>query len=1221
MDTQKQKTILLVEDEALTAVLNARIIKDFGYEVITANTGETAVEVAISNENINLILMDIDLGVGIEGTEAAIQILAKRHIPIIFLTSHCEKEYVNKVKEITRYGYLIKGSSDFIFKESIQMAFELFDKYEKLQESEELFKSIVQNGSALTMMTDENGIITYLSPQCESVLGYPANKFIGQGFPDIIHPDDIDKCKHAHQQTFQGHDLHEFEYRIIDSQNKIRWLSHSSKVVKVNEKTIGIQSTVRDITDRKEAEKDLRIKSLLLDQIKDHVTITDLQGVITYVNQAVAETIGHTSQELVGRTTSIYGENHEKGATQQEIVENTLRDGIWRGEVVNFDVSGSEHVMDSRTQVLHDLEGTPIALYGISTDITDRKKAENKLRENEEKQRILLEGSADPIFSFSPEGQYLYVNTAFAEGVGRTVKDVIEKSIWDVFPKDEADKRFAAITHVCITGEQKIIEGPVPNPNGNRYYSTTIKPVKDSDSKVTSVICSAKDITERKKAEETLIESEARFSSAFELASMGMAIISTKGEFLKVNKALCDLLKYTAEELTSLSFQDITHPDDLEADLIHVRKMSAGEIDTHKVEKRYFDKQGKQIWVILSVALVRDSKNLPKYFISQVQDITERKRLEDELRLTIYDLKKSQEISHVGSWKLDMSTNIYNASEESLRIFGFPPCSNPSSQDVAECMHPDDRQQASMAFAHSLQTGEPYTIEIRIFKKDTGELRYHIAKAEIRFDKDGKPVAVLGTNQDITERKMAEKILQESENKYRILTESIQDVVWVLDTQTMYFLYVSPSVQKLRGYTPEEIMALPVDAAFKPEEAKYIKNLIRQRAEYRLSGKEPPDKFYINEVEETCKNGSTVWTEVITSYYINEKTGHVEMRGVTRDISRRKQVENSLRESEERFRTVFQNNSAAMAIIERDTTISMVNKAYCKMSGYDESDVIGLSWTKQIPPEDLERLKEYNRQRLIDPENAPSQYEFMFYCKNGGIRHSLMSVAILPTSGKIVTSFTDITERKLAEEQIKALLSEKELILKEVHHRIKNNMNTLYGLLDLQSNEIKDPAAIAALEDAGSRVQSMMLLYDKLYQSASFDDIQVKEYFPALLDQIIENFPNSSSVKVEKNIDEFILNAKKLSTLGIIINELITNIMKYAFEGRSDGLIKVSASLRNNIVSLIIQDNGKGIPESVDFGNSTGFGLMLINMLTRQLGGTVRMERENGTRIILEFKI
>jgi two-component sensor histidine kinase len=240
-----------------------------------------------------------------------------------------------------------------------------------------------------------------------------------------------------------------------------------------------------------------------------------------------------------------------------------------------------------------------------------------------------------------------------------------------------------------------------------------------------------------------------------------------------------------------------------------------------------------------------------------------------------------------------------------------------------------------------------------------------------------------------------------------------------------------------------------------------------------------------------------------------------------------------------------------------------------------------------------------------------------------------------PASEKPIATIAqgqDITERKLDEEKIKSLLAEKELILREVNHRIKNNMNTIHGLLILQTDTLKDPNAIAALEDSARRVQSMMVLYDKLYRSSDVQNISVMEYLPSLVDEIVSNFPDSKSVKIEKKIEDFILDAKRLQSLGIIINELLANIMKYAFTGRDNGLITIGAHIvksgfkpnpakDSSTVSIIIQDNGNGIPESVDFEHSAGFGLQLVELLTKELKGTIKIEREKGTKIILEFGI
>ncbi len=324
---------------------------------------------------------------------------------------------------------------------------------------------------------------------------------------------------------------------------------------------------------------------------------------------------------------------------------------------------------------------------------------------------------------------------------------------------------------------------------------------------------------------------------------------------------------------------------------------------------------------------------------------------------------------------------------------------------------------------------------------------------------------------------------------------------------------------------------------------------------------------------------------------------------------------------EEKFSKAFHSAPYAITLTRMaDGTIFDVNNGFTAITGFDRSEVIGeKTLDLHIFSDDKDRNKVIEE---LTTNGKVTGLDMNFRKKTGEsvIGHLTAEMIMINGEQSILASIADITERKNAEDRIKKLLSEKELILKEVHHRIKNNMNTINGLLNIQASKLKDEAAIAALEDAGSRVQSMMVLYDKLYQSENINEVQAEKYIPDLIRQIIPNFPNSGSVKIEMNIADIALNVKVLSSLGIIINELITNIMKYAFTERSEGLITIAAFQKDNRVSISIQDNGIGIPESINFENSAGFGLSLVNMLTMQLNGTIKLERGNGSRFILEFE-
>lgn len=220
------------------------------------------------------------------------------------------------------------------------------------------------------------------------------------------------------------------------------------------------------------------------------------------------------------------------------------------------------------------------------------------------------------------------------------------------------------------------------------------------------------------------------------------------------------------------------------------------------------------------------------------------------------------------------------------------------------------------------------------------------------------------------------------------------------------------------------------------------------------------------------------------------------------------------------------------------------------------------------------------------------------------------------------------SERRKVEETLRKnevlilnLLKEKENLLKEIHHRIKNNMSTVSSLLTMQADAQVNLDTKNIIHDAASRVQSMMVLYDKLYRAENESEVSIREYFPALIEEIARLFVQSEFVEIEIDLEDIILNAKLLSSLGILLNELITNSMKYAFVGRSEGKIKVTAFKEQDLMIIVFEDTGIGIPEAITLKSSTGFGLQLVNILIRQIHGSVTLERSNGTRFTIRFPI
>ena len=468
------------------------------------------------------------------------------------------------------------------------------------------------------------------------------------------------------------------------------------------------------------------------------------------------------------------------------------------------------------------------------------------------------------------------------------------------------------------------------------------------------------EIVERVRVEKALRESERRFRATFEQAAVGIAHVALTGRWLRVNQRLCDIVGYSREELLKLTFQDITHPDDLNSDLEYVRQMLAGEIQSYSLEKRYIRPCGSQVWTNLTVSLKRQRSGEPNYFISVVEDIS-------------------------------------------------------------------DRKQAEKALRDALQ-----------------RLNFHV---------ENSPLAVIEWDRDLRVSR------------------------W------------SQQAEMIFGWQAEEVF-----------------------------GKKPSDWQFIFAEDLEAVNG-----------VLSRLTDGSEQRNLLR------------------------------------------NRNYTK-----NGSVICCDW--------------YDSALLDESGNLVS----------------LLSLVL------------DVTERIQAEEQLKASLEEKVVLLKEIHHRVKNNLQIISSLLNLQSDYLEDDRSRDIFKVSQNRIESMALIHEKLYQSKDLARINFAEYVQDLVDSLLSSYElNSGNVSAKIDVDDSLLSLDAAIPCGLIINELVLNSLKHAFPTGTKGEISVTLTKSENNFTLSVGDNGIGFPAEVDFQNTKSLGLQLVNALINQLKGTIELNRNDG----VEFKI
>ena len=342
-------------------------------------------------------------------------------------------------------------------------------------------------------------------------------------------------------------------------------------------------------------------------------------------------------------------------------------------------------------------------------------------------------------------------------------------------------------------------------------------------------------------------------------------------------------------------------------------------------------------------------------------------------------------------------------------------------------------------------------------------------------------------------------------------------------------------------------------------------------------------------------------------------------------IIERKWAEEVSRKTRDEFWELYNNAPVGYHQIDIEGRIVMVNQTEATLLGYTRDEMLGYPVFNFIAEAERDTAREEIRKKIAR-EQPIASFERTYVRKDGRkIPVAIEEQLVFDEQGEVIgirSTLQDITERKRAEEQIKASLKEKEILLKEIHHRVKNNMQVIISLLRLQGRYIKDEKYVEIFRECQNRIKSMVLVHEKLYKSENLASIDFGRYIKDLASTLFRTYKFTSKIALLIDVEDVSLSIDSAIPCGLIINELVSNSLKYAFPESKEGEIKITLrSTNENEVELIVSDNGVGIPENVDFRNTKSLGLQLVTTLAEdQLESNIELSRTEGTEFRIKFK-